>query len=137
MKHKFTVGVLLLALSGSALLLSGCAGTTALSPTLPPLSASEMVGVWKGTMTWAGQGGPPFDTRIALQQDGTISGSSTLGGALSGTWSVSGANYTDSISITTRMLTFTRSGAMSGKNISGSFSAVGGGMGKFTMTKEQ
>jgi hypothetical protein len=135
MKSKVTVGVMLCVLSGIVLLFAGCAETAPKPQGLPPLSASEMVGTWRGTMQWAGAVANQFSTRITLNKDGTVSGSSSAGGELRGTWSVSGDNYTDSISTTVGYVTFSRSGTVSGSTITGRFNAVNGGMGTFTMTK--
>ncbi len=135
MKPNFTVGVLVCLLLGSALVFAGCAETVATSPSAPPPSASQMLGTWVLNMTWVSAGQPPSSARVELKGDGTLSGASSFFGTLSGTWSVSGASYIDSISSTLRMVTISHSGTVSGNTISGSFNSDAGS-GTFQMTKQ-
>jgi hypothetical protein len=135
MKSNVQLCALIGLLLGSVVL-GGCQGTAAITPPAPPLNETEMAGPWVGTMAWTTAGEPPSSTRFVLKGDGTLSGSSSVGGALSGTWSVSGADYTDRFELTTRMGTYFRTGTVSGSTISGTFTSDRGASGTFEMTKK-
>ncbi len=133
MQRKLTVAALLCLLTGCALLFTGCQGTVATSPALPPLSASEMVGKWVGTAenTGGSASGPLY---VVLKADGTLYCKAFWSPTGSGTWSVSGSSYTD----TQRYagVSVSSSGTVSGNTISGKWFATNGMAGEFELTKQ-
>jgi hypothetical protein len=126
MQRYVTVAVMLCLLTGCALLFTGCAGEggVATSSATRTLSASELAMVG----TWVGAG-----LRVTLAADGTLTCVSGEAGPGSGTWSVSGSQYTDTRNYAGG--SFSSSGTVSGNTISGTWSS-GARSGPYTLTKQ-